>query len=240
MREKRERQTTQLPRQAPKFSWKDVPYVGDPDADAENERTRKQREASERISAALDAAGVTYRGRGRFRDATLDNYLTPTQAHATALALCREAATRLRDGDGVLLVGEPGGGKTHLLIGMLRYAIERKMTVKYLTLSDFFAMMRGCIAKGESDLDCIANLARIDVLALDDIFSIAAAKSGTEQSYQYEKLWHLLDKRYLAGNATIASTNHDIEMFQELMDERTRRRLKATQIPVPKFIKPKG
>lgn len=109
--------------------------------------------------------------------------------------------------------------------------------MRYMTLSDFFAMMRGCIAKGESDLDCISRLSRIDVLALDDIFSIAGAKSDTEQSYQYEKLWHLLDKRYLAGNATLASTNHDIDGFREMVDERTRRRLQATQIPVP--VRPK-
>lgn len=213
-----------------KFSrtWESVPTIGDP----KEEEAIKLRRRHEEFEKALTAAGIP--SKSRFRTASLDNYDTPTREHEEALVGCRDAVDCFQSGGGVLLIGEPGGGKTHLVIGMLREAMIRGMTGKYLTLTDFFALMRGCISADKADLDCIEELAKYQVLALDDMYSIASAKSSTEQSYQYEKLWHLLDKRYFYGTATIASTNKDIDAFREMLDERTTRRLDAIQILVPR------
>lgn len=137
-------------------------------------------------------------------------------------------------GAGVLLLGEPEGGKTHLLCGMLYEAIARGMTGRYVTVEDFYLGLRGRMDEGLSESGFIDLFASPDVLALDDMYCLAAAKSAHEESYQYRMLWALLDRRYRDAKATITSTNKPLKEFKEMLDDRTRRRLEARTAVVPK------
>jgi DNA replication protein DnaC len=184
-----------------------------------------------RIANAWADSGV---GR-RFAAARLDTYDTPTTAHVNALRSCRQAVEQLDKGDGILLLGEPEGGKTHLLAGMLHAAIANGLTARYITAEDFYLGLRACMdGKGQTESAYLISLANPDVLALDDIYTLAIAKSGGEESYQYRMLWTLLDRRYREAKATLASTNRSLDQFRDILDSRTRRRLEAKVVLVPR------
>lgn len=82
----------------------------------EEERRREQTDAEEKRQAIISAWNKSGVGR-RFLSSRLDNYKADTPEHAAALAVCREVAEGFGRGAGVLLLGEPEGGKTHLLCG---------------------------------------------------------------------------------------------------------------------------
>ncbi len=203
------------------------------DRHREEERRRTEQEEAEtrrRIAERWAASGV---GR-RFLSSRLGNYQTPTGEHAAALKVCRQAVDAFADGEGVLLLGDPEGGKTHLLCGMLFEAAKRGQSIRYITAEDFYLGLRGRMDSGLSESGFIDKLVRPDVLALDDLYCLAAAKSAHEESYQYRMLWTLLDRRYRDAKSTITSTNKPLADFKEMLDERTRRRLEAKVVRVPK------
>ncbi len=150
------------------------------------------------------------------------------------MVACWDIVSAFSCGGGAALFGEPEGGKTHLLCGMLLEAAKQGMSIRYITAEDFYLGLRSCMGKGLSEDDFIAGLAKPDVLALDDLHCVAAAKSAHEESYQYRMLWALLDRRYREARATITGTNKPLRDLKEMLDERTLRRLKATTIFVPK------
>ena len=184
-----------------------------------------------RVADAWAKSGV---GR-RFARARLGTYETPTAAHADALRACRQAVANLYQGDGILLLGEPEGGKTHLLAGMLHAAAVSGLTIRYIATEDFYIGLRGCMDRGGmTESAYLSGLATPDVLALDDIYCVAAAKSAHEESYQYRMLWALLDRRYREARATLASTNRSLDQVRDMLDARTRRRLEARVVMVPR------
>ncbi len=199
----------------------------------EYERRQAEMEEADRRRRLSDTWNLSGVGR-RFRASRLDNYLTPTDAHASAVSVCREVVDAFGTGGGVLLLGDPEGGKTHLLCGMLFEAAQRGQSIRYITAEDFYLGLRSRMDKGLSESGFIDGLVRPDVLALDDLYCLAAAKSAHEESYQYRMLWTLLDRRYRDAKSTITSTNKPLAEFKEMLDERTRRRLEAKVVRVPK------
>ena len=190
-----------------------------------------QVEERHRIAEAWANSGV---GR-RFINSRLDNYDTPTAAHDVAIRACWQAVGKLDKGDGILLIGEPESGKTHLLSGMLHAAIVNGLSARYITTEDFYVGLRGCMDKdGMTESAYLDGLAKPDVLALDDVYCVAAAKSAHEESYQYRMLWTLLDRRYREARATLASTNRSLDQIRDMLDSRTRRRLEAQVVMVPR------
>ncbi len=160
-----------------------------------------------RIREAWSSSGVG----ARFRYSRLDSYETPTDGHCVALAACRQAVEGFGAGDGLLLLGDPGGGKTHLLCGMLFEAAQLGMSIRYVTAEDFYIGLRSRMDEpgGLSENGLLDKFARPDVLALDDLYCVAAAKSAHEESYQYRMLWALLDRRYRECRATIEFHNNN-------------------------------
>src|SRR5690349_17510930 len=76
----------------------------------------------------------------RFETATLSNY-DPDRGDRRAYDSVRGWSTHLKAnmelGEGLLLQGEPGTGKTHLAVGALKSAIEQGCTGYFCSLHDF-------------------------------------------------------------------------------------------------------
>jgi DNA replication protein DnaC len=191
-----------------------------------------------RIDDAMTDAGIA--PGTRFRNATLDNYETPTNNHKAALDACRDICAKFSEGKGVVLFGEPGGGKTHLLVGMLREAAKAGLTIRYATAEDYFSGMRSREDVGLSERQYVESFVRPAVLAFDDLQNVVADKSRGEDSFQKRMLWSLLDKRYMALKSTITATNRDGKQLRELLDERITRRFDAVMVRVSRVTKPKN
>ena len=68
----------------------------------------------------------------------------------------------------LLLTGSGGSGKTAVLAGLVRMAIDKNMSVYYIRAGEYFRMLIEAIKKPEIDL-FLAALKHLDVLAIDDL-----------------------------------------------------------------------
>jgi len=91
---------------------------------------------------------------------------------ATALAVCRQWARELRAGtdlrQGLLLRGNPGAGKTHLAVAVLREVIwccEQRKTALFLNVPAWLNALRESYGDGEPP----PNPSGYEVVVLDDL-----------------------------------------------------------------------
>jgi DNA replication protein DnaC len=105
-------------------------------------------------------------------------------------------------GQNVVLIGEPGSGKTQTAViaakGLLKrsYGNGKKLTLRMLDNNDFI-----CSVKNAEDID--KNLIYASILIIDDFMNRASEAA----IYQY---FTLLKKRIDAGRRTIITSNLDI------------------------------
>ena len=186
--------------------------------------------AEREIGARKLAARLTGIGIGRrYHSATLETYHPRSDAQRKALESVRRyiAEDRAAHGDGLLFLGEPGGGKSHLQIATLRAEMDKGRSVKYCAYGEWVLALNATYgaSAAKSEKEFFDEMVRYDVLAIDDFFSI-------REGNQYEKLWLLLDLRNRAMKATLTATNLTVDEARQQLDERTRRRLSARVVTV--------
>lgn len=70
--------------------------------------------------------------------------------------------------DNVILVGQPGTGKTHLAIALGMKACENGYRVRFTTIQDLAAALRGALAD-ETVEQCVAEFVEPDLVILDEL-----------------------------------------------------------------------
>lgn len=100
----------------------------------------------------------------------------------------------------LVLFGEPGLGKTHLLVAAVGLLAANGVEARYYPAYDLEARIKEAIPNHEVQA-LVRELASISVLALDDL--------GTELQSEFVKAeFHaILDRRYQEGRRTIISMN---------------------------------
>lgn len=156
----------------------------------------------------------------------------PTVAAAVEAARGIVASTRRR---GMLLMGPPGLGKTHLMVGTGRALLERDRDVGYHNVARLVSRVqdtygeRGDGEVGETRRAAIEAVASHEVVLLDDLGKEHA--STNVESIVYE----LVDALHTAGVTLVASTNvpavktegYRGPALSERYDEAVRSRLRA-------------
>lgn len=122
-----------------------------------------------------------------------------------------------RTGRNLLLLGEPGVGKTGLAVGALRWLMERGVNVGFVVLADWLDDQRP--AGGESGAAAAAKLAKRRVLAVDDV--------GVEKVSEWvaERVYLLANNRMNAGLPTIWTSNLPVLRLEEAVGPRIARRI---------------
>lgn len=122
---------------------------------------------------------------------TLDSFdfdLVPMVSKALVLAICAGDAW-IGKGDNVLLIGGPGGGKTHLASAIGLALVENGWRVMFARTSDLVQRLQ--VARRELALEAaIHRLDRFDLLILDDLAYVS--KDQAETSVLFE----LISARY--------------------------------------------
>lgn len=106
-------------------------------------------------------------------------------------------------GRGFALLGKPGVGKSHLLVGALRALIERhRAACRYVEFFHLLSELKEGYSQGKGELELIAPLCAIEVLAIDEL----GKGRGTE--WEMYILDEIISRRYNAGKTTLFASNY--------------------------------
>ena len=104
---------------------------------------------------------------------------------------------------GLVLYGPVGRGKTHLLVGLLRWIIfEHGVGARFIEFSRLLALLKEGYDKGQSDRSLMNELATVPVLAIDEL------GKGRMSDWELVIIDELVSRRYNAMAATLGTTNY--------------------------------
>jgi DNA replication protein DnaC len=133
----------------------------------------------------------------------------------------------------LIVLGVPGTGKTYICMALANLFLEKKAIVKYMNARRFFEEVQQAISYGKSQYEKIRQLARAEILILDDI----GASANSE--WQREVILDLVDQRYNEQKPTIITSNFSQPQMIEILGDRTTRRIMNKEnltITVTEFI----
>jgi len=132
---------------------------------------------SRRVEELEERAGIP----PLFRNASLENFKLPTEspeAHRQMAAVLLTLRSYVREFPqpqqlGLLLLGDPGTGKTHLAVAVLRMLIARGFEGVFFDYQELLRRIRASWDEtaGESDREAYRSALEAEVLLLDDLGS---------------------------------------------------------------------
>jgi DNA replication protein DnaC len=152
----------------------------------------------------------------RFVDASFENYKAETFEQKIVLKNFKDYAKEFDSGiphSGAILWGDPGTGKSHLAVSLLRYAVGHGRSAYYTTawaLLDRLHRSKMFNAERE-EMNVIDRLAQVDLLVIEDIGKSATTEREAAQYYA------LLDARWAACKCTVITTNEPPEVLRSLL-----------------------
>ena len=146
----------------------------------------------------------------RYAHCMLDNYDTDfPSSNRTLYAAFMKAHEFLEEyssktkGRGLLLVGKPGLGKTHLSVGLLRALIEKGAQGLFVDYRDLLKQVQNSYnpTVSTTELGILNPIFRAEVLVIDDL----GASKPTD--WVFDTVAHILNSRYNDELTTIITTN---------------------------------
>lgn len=147
----------------------------------------------------------------RYQHCTLENFHAYNDSLKRAVKYAHNVvsefpARRSEKDQGLLLMGLPGVGKTHLAVAMLRECIKKGGTGRFYTMIDLLAALRSTYAgqDGPSESAVLSDFTEADVVVLDEL--------GRERATEWrDEMLHLVvNARYSNRLPTIFTTNYDV------------------------------
>jgi DNA replication protein DnaC len=172
---------------------------------------RSHRIARRRAASLEGRIPKRYRGASFERPPVLG---MPDPVVAAVRSYVRNLEQRLAEGRGLWLVGDVGTGKTTLAMIVSSAAIEAGKSVAVYSLPRLLNLIRDEIGTENSLLDLLDRLSSVDLLHIDDL----GAQHTTP--WRLEQLYSIVDARYQAKRAIVATTNLMPDELSEQMGRR--------------------
>jgi DNA replication protein DnaC len=108
--------------------------------------------------------------------------------------------------EGLLLHGEVGTGKTHLLAAIVRrLTLEKGIRSRFVEFSHLLSNIREQFDQGKGESAILDPLGEIPVLAVDEL------GKGRNTAWQLEILDNIVSRRYNRGLTTLFTTNYELD-----------------------------
>lgn len=165
---------------------------------------------------------ISYSGLGRrFAERTFETFRAETEWQKTAVTVaqefCQSVIDRTDNGQGLLLSGSVGTGKTHLAAAASIRLMESDVQVLYGTAAGILADIKKSWAD-DSDDDVIKRLCRARVLVIDDLGKEYSKKTDG-WSWAQEQFFRVINARYENYMPLVITTNFDIRKLTEAMGD---------------------
>lgn len=163
----------------------------------------------------------------RFLGKSLDNFNAETEQQKYALTVARDYlenfAAYAKRGEGLILSGMPGTGKSHIAGAILQGLLPKRVGM-YATCMNLIRMVRGTWRKDSEigEAQVLDTLCRVPLLVVDEI----GVQYGTDGEQTI--LFDVLDGRYRNMQPTILLTNQDRAGLKTFIGERAYDRLTET------------
>lgn len=119
----------------------------------------------------------------------------------------------------LLLTGEPGTGKTHMAVALVRARLELGLPAAFKRMATFYRELRDSYGGDRTEESVLRQYIGAPMLALDDLG--AGGLTDHERRYALE----LIDERANRLRSTVVTTNWSLEDIAAKMDERIASRL---------------
>ena len=168
----------------------------------------------------------------RYKSKTIENWIPKNEeqesAHKVVEAYAGNINARVKNGQGLTLLGPPGIGKTHLLAALVTGAHAAGVRAKYCLWHDLVMSLRQQFSSADKKAQSTAmnGATQCPLLALDEI----AQGLGTD--WEHRQLFALIDHRYREGLPLIISTNATAKDLPQLVGERIADRLAEVNAPI--------
>lgn len=174
-------------------------------------RCRAARIARRRAASLEGRVPRRYRGASFERPPVLG---MPEPVVSAARSYVRQLERRLQEGRGLWIVGDVGTGKTTLAMIVSSAAIQAGHSVAIYALPRLLNLIRDEVGGEGGLLDLLDRLSSVDLLHIDDL----GAQHTTP--WRLEQLYSIVDARYQAKRAIVATTNLMPDELAEQMGRR--------------------
>lgn len=180
-----------------------------------NERKERQRELQEwKINHLKWLKAVSLLG-ARYKEASFEKLdLDREEEFIQAVERCKKFCERWEQvqakGLGIYLYGDIGTGKTLLTACIGNRLLEKGVAVLFTSFLEIARVLKDKYSRNESELSFMKNLEQVDLLILDDIGTEVIAKSTKEKSWLQEKIYEIINARYVQKKSTIFSSNESV------------------------------
>lgn len=170
----------------------------------------------------------------RFRQKTFENFIEHCQEAKNNKKFVMEYGEKfqenVKNGKNLLLLGNIGTGKTHLIYSLSRFIVNKYgVDVKYRYMIDVLDQIKGAYGAKKKDrydystltVDCISSsLLNASLLVIDEV----GVQYGTD--HEQNVVYKMINDRYLAEKPTIIISNCNVSELTTVMGERSISRLK--------------
>jgi len=122
-------------------------------------------------------------------------------------------------GDGLLITGTAGTGKTHLAAAILRWRIEHGEWATFRRLAEFYQALRESYRLNTSEADVLRPYIEGKFVVLDDL------GGGALRDFERRAVLEVLDRQLNQCKPTVVTTNWSLAEIAERMDDRIASRL---------------